>query len=110
MAHPLRIEFEGAVYHVISCGDERHSTFSGDADRVAFLEILSDVVGRFAWLCHAYCLMTNHYHRLIETPDANLSRGIRHLNGVYTQRFNRTHERVGQIVEVKPFRAARSKV
>ena len=99
MARPLRIEFEGAVYHVTSRGDERRGIFLDDADRDAFLEVLSDVVGRFGWLCHAYCLMTNHYHLLIETPDANLSRGMRHLNGVYTQRFNRTHERVGHVMQ-----------
>ena len=91
MARPLRIEFEGALYHVTSRGDQSRGIFLDDTDRAAFLEILSDVVGRFGWLCHAYCLMNNHYHLLIETPDANLSRGMRHLNGVYTQRFNRTH-------------------
>ena len=99
MARPLRIEYEGAVYHVTSRGDERRSIFLDDADRSAFLEILNDVVGRFGWLCHAYCLMTNHYHLLIETPDANLSRGMRHLNGVYTQRFNRAHARVGHVMQ-----------
>lgn len=99
MARPLRIEFEGAVYHVTSRGDDRRGIFLDDTDRVAFLEILQDVVSRFGWLCHAYCLMTNHYHLLIETPDANLSRGMRHLNGVYTQRFNRTHARVGHVMQ-----------
>ena len=99
MARPLRIEFEGAVYHVTSRGDERRGIFLDDTDRAEFLKILEDVVSRFGWLCHAYCLMTNHYHLLIETPDANLSRGMRHLNGVYTQRFNRTHKRVGHVMQ-----------
>ena len=63
------------------------------------MEILADVVNRFGWICHAYCLMTNHYHLLIETPDANLSRGMQYLNGVFTQRFNRTHERVGHVMQ-----------
>jgi putative transposase len=99
MARPLRIEFAGALYHVTSRGDERRGIFLDDADRSAFLEILDDVVSRFGWLCHAYCLMSNHYHLLIETPDANLSRGMRHLNGVYTQRFNRTHGRVGHVMQ-----------
>jgi REP-associated tyrosine transposase len=99
MARPLRIEFEGALYHVTSRGDERKAVFFDDADRAAFLKILGDVVGRFGWLCHAYCLMTNHYHLLIETPNANLSRGMRHLNGVYTQQFNRVHERVGHVMQ-----------
>ena len=99
MARPLRIEYEGALHHVTSRGDERRGIFLDDADRVAFLEILDDVVGRFGWLCHAYCLMNNHYHLLVETPDANLSRGMRHLNGVYTQRFNRSHARVGHVMQ-----------
>ena len=99
MARPLRIEYEGAVYHVTSCGDDRRGIFLEDADRVSFLEVLADVVKRFGWICHAYCLMTNHYHVLIETPNANLSRGMRHLNGVYTQRFNRAHGRVGHVMQ-----------
>jgi putative transposase len=99
MARPLRIEFEGAVYHVTSRGDDRRGIFLDDADRSAFLEILGAVVDRFGWLCHAYCLMTNHYHLLMETPGANLSRGMRHLNGVYTQQFNRTHEQVGHVMQ-----------
>jgi len=99
MARPLRIGFEGALYHVTSRGDARRDIFLDDADRVAFLEILDDVVSRFGWLCHAYCLMGNHYYLLIETPAANLSRGMRHLNGVYTQRFNRNHERVWHVMQ-----------
>jgi REP element-mobilizing transposase RayT len=59
-----------------------------EGDRIRFLEILADVVARYGWICHAYCLMTNHYHLLIETPEANLSRGMQLLNGVYTQWFN----------------------
>ena len=99
MARPLRIEYEGAVYHVTSRGDDRRGIFLEDADRVSFLGILGDAVERFGWICHAYCLMTNHYHLLIETPNANLSRGMRHLNGVYTQRFNRAHGRVGHVMQ-----------
>jgi len=70
-----------------------------DADRSLFLKILEDTVERYRWLCHAYCLMPNHYHLLIETPEANLSRGMRHLNGVYTQSFNRAHKRMGHIFQ-----------
>jgi len=99
MARPLRIEYEGAVYHVTSRGNGRQDIYVDDKDRQAFLEILGDVVKRFNWTCHAYCLMSNHFHLLIETPDANLSRGMRHLNGVYTQRFNRYHERVGHVLQ-----------
>jgi len=99
MARPLRVEYEGAVYHVTSRGNGRADIYINDEDRHAFLEVLADVVERFNWICHAYCLMSNHFHLLIETPDANLSRGMRHLNGVYTQGFNRHHERVGHVLQ-----------
>lgn len=64
-----------------------------------FLNILGGVYGRCHWRVHAYCLMTNHYHLLVETPEANLSKGMRELNGVYTQRFNRLHDRVGHVFQ-----------
>ncbi|MGH7795114.1 MAG: transposase, partial [Candidatus Binatia bacterium] len=70
-----------------------------DTDRKLFLDTLSQVTDRFNWLCHAYCLMDNHYHLVIETPDGNLSRGMRQLNGVYTQAFNRRHRRVGHLFQ-----------
>jgi len=95
MARPLRIEFEGALYHVTSLGNARQAIFLDDEDRERFLERLGKVVDRFGWLCHAYCLMTNHYHLLLETPAANLSRGMQLLNGTFTQAFNRRHGRVG---------------
>lgn len=99
MARPLRVEFEGAVYHITSRGNAGQVIFADDRDRLHFLDILRDVVDRFGWLCHAYCLMPNHYHLLVETPRANLSRGMRHLNGVYTQAFNRWHKRTGHIFQ-----------
>ena len=99
MARPLRIEYEGALYHVTSRGNAGQRIFVDDEDWHAFLEILGDTVERFAWICHAYCLMSNHFHLLLETPDANLSRGMRHLNGVYTQRFNRRHGRSGHVLQ-----------
>ena len=99
MARPLRIEFPGALYHVTSRGNARAPIFLEDCDRRLILRILSDVVARYRWVCHAYCLMTNHFHLLIETPEANLSRGMRQLDGLYTQRFNRAHERVGHILQ-----------
>ncbi|MDD5264163.1 MAG: transposase [Candidatus Bipolaricaulis sp.] len=99
MARPLRIEYEGAVYHVTSRGNARQDIFLVDSDREVFLEVLDDVVKRYGWTCHAYCLMTNHYHLLLETPEANLSRGMRHLNGVYTQAFNRRHVRSGHVLQ-----------
>ncbi|MDA3868543.1 MAG: transposase [Gammaproteobacteria bacterium] len=95
MSRPLRIEFAGALYHVTSRGDGQDDIYLDDDDRNNFLEVLSDVCDRFNWVVHAYCLMTNHYHLLIETPGSNLSKGMRQLNGVYTQRFNRKHNRVG---------------
>ncbi len=91
MARPLRIEYDGALYHVTSRGNERKPIFKDNADRASFLSVLSQVNERFHWLCHAYCLMDNHYHLVIETPDGNLSKGMRQLNGVYTQAFNRRH-------------------
>lgn len=99
MARPLRIEYQGAVYHITSRGNARESIFLQDADRHIFLEVLQNVVEKYNWLCHAYCLMNNHYHLLVETPDANLSMGMRHLNGVYTQRFNRRHNRIGHVFQ-----------
>ena len=99
MARPLRIEYEGAVYHITSRGNARQDIFLGSDDRTTFLKILGDVVERYNWICHAYCLMTNHYHLLIETPDANLSRGMQQLNAVYTQAFNRRHHLVGHVLQ-----------
>jgi len=99
MARPLRIEYEGAVYHVTSRGNARADIYLSDDDREIFLDVLGQVVERFGWLCHAWCLMTNHYHLMIETPQPNLSRGMRQLNGVYTQKFNRKHGRVGHIFQ-----------
>jgi len=99
MARPLRVEYPGAVYHITSRGNARQNTFLGDADRMTFLEILSQAVNRFNWLCHAYCLMGNHYHLLVETVDPTLARGMRHLNGVYTQAFNRHHHCSGHLLQ-----------
>ncbi|RKZ27132.1 addiction module toxin RelE [bacterium] len=99
MTRPLRIEYPGAVYHITTRGNAYQDIFLDDADRERFLEILGQTIERFNWLCHAYCLMTNHYHLLIETVDPTLSRGMRQLNGVYTQAFNRRHERVGHVFQ-----------
>jgi len=99
MARPLRVEFPGAVYHITSRGNKRGKIFEDNKDRETFLEILGSVVKRYNFLCHAYCLMGNHYHLLIETPDGNLSGGIRQLNGVYTQKFNKIHDTVGHLFQ-----------
>ena len=99
MARPLRLELPGAVYHVTSRGDRREPIFRDEADRARFLTIFGRVCERFGWSCHAYCLMTNHYHVVVETADANLSRGMRQLNGVYTEQFNRAHQCVGHVYQ-----------
>jgi REP element-mobilizing transposase RayT len=99
MARPLRIELSGGIYHVTSRGDGREGIFFSDEDREAWLTLFGEVCGRFNWVCHAYCLMTNHYHVVIETPEGNLSQGMRQLNGVYTQYVNRTHRRVGHVFQ-----------
>jgi REP element-mobilizing transposase RayT len=88
MARPLRIEYPGALYHVTSRGDRQEPIFDDDRDRTTFLNVLGDVVSRFRWQCHAYCLMGIHYHLMIETPEGNLSKGFRQLNGVFTQWSN----------------------
>jgi len=99
MARPLRIEFAGAIYHITSRGDRREDIFYGDEDRDDWLAILAQVCERFNWRCHAWCLMDNHYHLLVETAEANLSQGMRQLNGVYTQHSNRRHQRVGHVFQ-----------
>jgi len=99
MSRPLRIEYAGALYHVTSRGDNKAAIYIDDEDRERFLQTLSEVCERYNWVLHTYCLMDNHYHLLIETPESNLSIGMRHLNGVYTQRFNRKHERVGHVFQ-----------
>ena len=99
MARPLRIEYPGAVYHITNRGNDKKDIFKDDQDRETFLKILALVNKRYHWICHAYCLMTNHYHLLIETPDSNLSLGMRQLNGVYTQLFNKRHKRNGHLFQ-----------
>lgn len=99
MARPRRLEFAGAVYHLTSRGNARRRVFFSAADCELFLSTLSGVVRRYDWICHAYCLMANHYHLLIETPKATLSIGMRQLNGMYTQSYNRRHGRVGHLFQ-----------
>ena len=94
MARPLRIEFPGAVYHVTMRGNHRAGIYRDDSDRACFIEVLAETVKRFNWICHAECLLSDQYHLVIETPEGNLSVGMRHLNQVYTQKYNRRH-RVG---------------
>ena len=99
MARPLRLEFAAAVYHAISRGNRREDIFWDDDDRQVWMAVFSLVCDRFNWVVHAFCQMTNHYHLLVETIDGNLSAGMRQLNGLYTQRFNRRHDMVGHLFQ-----------
>lgn len=99
MARPIRIEYTGALYHVTSRGDRREDIYLDDEDRLIWLDVFSQVCTRFNWRCHAWCLMDNHYHIVVETIEGNLSQGMRQLNGVYTQKSNRRHDRVGHVFQ-----------
>lgn len=99
MARPLRLEYSGALYHITARGNERRKIYRGKEDYDLFLEVLARVVKQMDWLCHAYCLMPNHYHLLLETKEPNLSEGMRQLNGIYTQRFNHRHKRSGHLFQ-----------
>jgi REP element-mobilizing transposase RayT len=99
VSRPLRLEHPGAVWHVTARGNEQREIFRDDVDRERWLGLLGDTVVLFTWRLHAYVLMGNHYHLVLETPVPSLSRGMRHLNGVYTQAFNRRHERVGHLFQ-----------
>jgi REP element-mobilizing transposase RayT len=99
MARPLRIEYPGALYHVVARGNAKQPIFLDRQDHRRFLRILECVVDRHNVVCLSYCMMGNHYHLLLETPDGNLSRAMRQLNGVYSQGFNRRHQRVGHLFQ-----------
>lgn len=99
MARPLRLEFPGALYHLTARGNARQKIFLDEEDRHRFLDLLGKEVTQQGWFCYAYCLMDNHYHLLVETPEPNLVAGMRRLNGVYTQAFNRRHRRVGHLFQ-----------
>ncbi len=97
MTRPLRIEFKGACYHVMNRGSGRQPIFHNSHYYEDFLACLSEANKRFGLEVHAYCLMTNHYHLLVRTPEANLGRAMRHINGVYTQRYNRRKKTDGPL-------------
>ena len=99
MSRPLRIEFPGAIYHVTSRGDRRESIFDDDTDRRALLAVMAHGLERFDAQMLAYCLMGNHYHFVLHTRQPNLSVLMRHLNGVYTQLFDRRHGKVGHLFQ-----------
>lgn len=99
MARPLRIEYPGAFYHVLNRGLERREIFRSRRDYEVFLTLCLEIHKRFEVRFHAFSLMPNHYHLMVETPDANLSRAMRHLDGVFTQNFNKRHKRVGPLFQ-----------
>lgn len=99
MSRPLRLEFEGAVYHVTARGDRREPIFEDDVDREALLAVVEQGLDRFDVILFAYCLMGNHYHFVLQTRQPNLSRLMRHINGVYTQLYNRRHRKVGHLFQ-----------
>ena len=99
MPRPLRIEYPGAVYHVMARGNHGGPIFKDDLDRKCFLETLQEAHQKTGWLIHAYVLMTNHYHLLVETPEPNLVAGMKWLQGTFTQRYNGRHKVFGHLFQ-----------
>jgi len=99
LSRPLRIQFENALYHITSRGNEKSTIYDDDKDRHMFVKLLAKVVEQYTWVIYAYCLMGNHYHLLVRTPKANLSIGMRQLNGIYSQYYNNHHKRVGHLFQ-----------
>ena len=97
MSRPLRIEYEDAWYHVMNRGRRREEVFTCKQDYKVFVELLQETVEKWNLRVSSYCLMPNHYHLFVQTPDSNISRCMRHIDGVYTQRFNRRHQIDGQL-------------
>ncbi len=97
MGRPLRVQFEGALYHVTTRGNWKRPIYLDDRDREVFLALLAQVVEQYGWICHAYCLMDNHYHLLVQTPEANLAEGMRALNGRYARAVLVRHGRGGHL-------------
>jgi putative transposase len=97
MPRQLRIEYPGAIYHVMNRGDRREPIFNDDTDRKRFIATLSEACLKTDWQVHAYCLMNNHFHLVLETPDANLVAGMRWFLSTYTARFNRRHKQFGHL-------------
>ena len=99
MARPLRIEYPGAFYHVTSRGNERKDIFKSNADREMFLSYLASAQEKYEAVVHAYCLMSNHYHLMIETPQGNLSQIMKYINSAYTNFFNIKRKRTGHLLQ-----------
>src|SRR5438105_13056097 len=98
MPRPLRIQYPGAMYHVMSRGNQRKDIFLDDVDRQDFLKTLAEACQKTGWQMHAYCLMNNHYHLVVETPNANLVAGMAWLQGTYTTRLNHRHKLIGHVL------------
>jgi REP element-mobilizing transposase RayT len=99
VARPLRIVFAGASYHLITRGNARQSIYADDLDRECHLQLLARTVDRYGWRCHAYCLLGNHYHLVVETPRPNLPVAMRQLNGLYARHFNDRYDRCGHVFQ-----------
>ena len=97
MPRKLRVEYEGAIYHVMNRGDRREPIFLDEEDRQSFLQTLGEACAKTDWQVHAYCLMSNHFHLVVESPRANLVAGMRWFLGTYTSRFNRRHKLSGHL-------------
>ena len=97
MARKLRVQYPGAIYHVMNRGDRREPIFKDDADRHRWVETLGECCEKTDWQVHAYCLMSNHFHLVLETPKANLVAGMKWFLGTYTSRFNRRHKLFGHL-------------
>jgi REP-associated tyrosine transposase len=94
-----RVEFPHAIHHVTARGNAQEVVFVAEIDYLRFLGTLAVTVAQFGWLCHSFCLLPNHFHLLVETPEPNLARGMRILNGTYAQGFNKRHRRVGHVFQ-----------
>ncbi|HKA26552.1 MAG TPA: transposase [Gaiellaceae bacterium] len=99
MPRAPRVQVAGAIYHLTTRGNRKQDIFIDTDDRARFLQLVQQAVDRFGWLCHAYCLMTNHYHLLIQTREADVSQGMHRLNSVYANWFNWRHEFTGHLFE-----------
>ena len=97
MARKLRVEYPGAIYHVMNRGDRREAIFKDDKDRQMFMSTLAEACGKTGWQVHALCLMGNHFHLVVETPQGNLVAGMKWFLGTYTGRFNRRHKLFGHL-------------
>ena len=97
MARKIRIQYPGAIYHVMNRGDRREEIFRDDLDRRCFLQTLQEACGKTGFQVHAFCLMHNHFHAVIETPNANLVEGMKWFLGCYTKRFNARHKLFGHV-------------